>query len=605
MAEGRSFQFMSEERAVPSTGSGEEAFEKRRGLTQSVGAEKDDGGGVEGNEHDSGGATAITGNVDISHAKRSANNASLSILADIKTLTAIEDTPFESLDASTWGVLKASAGSVRAHLSTTEDYINALTTRIRELEQQRLEKPWEGPTGQGASSGGNSSLGKWSQGNPFANSFANSSTNSTVYTNPTPPATKIEDTRRQRQILIRLEDGKERESTMGKAGDILLAAFRSGQHAHTGQIVAVNRLQSGDLLLQTTTISAREALEETTTWAKRVYKSAVVIKKTFPVMIHGMRISAFDVDDQAATRAKVEADNKGLHPGLVVRKTRWVSNVAKEVPRGLKPKLYSSLIINVATTTMVNDILDKGLVEGGEMKKVAFFEPSASSIQCFNCQEYGHMSKSCKNKTSCAECKQAHDTRDHARIAPNAPKACATCGETGHTSYDKMCPVKVKEAQRTRQRIANKPSRYRTAECTIVATDSAGFTTVVPKKKRKAPVDAIEVPRSQFEDTDTGSNEQNPNSNSNSNSNSSPSSSNSSSNSASRGRPPAAVKLMRRETGQSTLDLSNLPSNTAVTSSGRGLEGALETLRGAFGPTQVPGTQILPEDVEMVEENSL
>lgn len=206
-----------------------------------------------------------------------------------------------------------------------------------------------------------------------------------------------------RQVLVRLEEAKEKESTAGLTGERLLAAFKSGQYAHTGQIVAVNRLQSGDLLSQTITIEAMGALERNTAWARRVYKPAVVVRKSFFVMVHGMCSGVFDTSDQATIKAKLETDNSGHHPGLEILGARWVSSVGRLTAQGQKKK-YSSLILNVATPEMADRLIQKYLVEGGEMKKVERFDQTATSMQCYNCQEYCHMAKSCRNQIRCAEC---------------------------------------------------------------------------------------------------------------------------------------------------------------------------------------------------------
>ncbi len=260
----------------------------------------------------------------------------------------------------------------------------------------------------------------------------------------------------------------------------------------------MNRLRSGDLLLQTTTQEAREALEKDTRWVSEVYGSAVVVRKSFPVMIHGMRVSEFDTGNQAAIKERIEIENRSLHPGLEVVKARWCQGVGAAAGRGRK--LYSSLVLHVATAEMADGLIRKHLIEASEMKRVERFDQAATAMQCYNCQGQGHMARECPNPTRCAECSQDHDTRSHQEKAPGAPKACAGCGGTGHAAYEKTCPVRAKEAQRTRQRIANKPILYgplreRSPPAPLERGD--GFTLVGPRKKRKAAPEVIELRETQ------------------------------------------------------------------------------------------------------------
>lgn len=81
-------------------------------------------------------------------------------------------------------------------------------------------------------------------------------------------------------MLVRIENAKQGDSTKEMSGEDLLKRFKSAQHVHTGQIVAADRLLGDDMLLQTTTVEAREALGTDTTLAW-------IVRRSFPVMAHG------------------------------------------------------------------------------------------------------------------------------------------------------------------------------------------------------------------------------------------------------------------------------------------------------------------------------
>ncbi|MCJ1269414.1 hypothetical protein MMC22_009306 [Lobaria immixta] len=67
--------------------------------------------------------------------------------------------------------------------------------------------------------------------------------------------------RRLRELVIRIENKKEREQGRSLLAENILQKLQSTKHAKTSQLVAARRLQSGDTLLQAATVKAREQLE--------------------------------------------------------------------------------------------------------------------------------------------------------------------------------------------------------------------------------------------------------------------------------------------------------------------------------------------------------
>lgn len=84
----------------------------------------------------------------------------------------------------------------------------------------------------------------------------------------TPPAAvpkaepiRATDIRKEKGITVRIEDKDEREKISGLTEEQLVNAFRDERNAFTHQILAVRRLNGGDLLLQMVSVRAREELE--------------------------------------------------------------------------------------------------------------------------------------------------------------------------------------------------------------------------------------------------------------------------------------------------------------------------------------------------------
>ena len=80
-------------------------------------------------------------------------------------------------------------------------------------------------------------------------------------------------------------------------------------------------------------------------------------------------------------------------------------------------------------------LVEKGIIVG---RKVLPCEPSIknSVIRCYNCNEYGHTQKCCKNVLSCTDCGQNHNTLYCSNV-----KYCRNCKVAGHSADSKRCPT--------------------------------------------------------------------------------------------------------------------------------------------------------------------
>lgn len=67
-------------------------------------------------------------------------------------------------------------------------------------------------------------------------------------------------------------------------------------------------------------------------------------------------------------------------------------------------------------------------------------------VQCYNCQEYGHVSKNCGQPFRCVKCDTNH-AKDECKKAPEAPPVCVNC-KGPHTASYRGCPKAVTYLQR-------------------------------------------------------------------------------------------------------------------------------------------------------------
>ena len=359
-------------------------------------------------------------------------------------------------------VLAGSIGTGQVYIACLRKTITGLQEQIQiqtQKEQGNIRSQEDADSWASTPTRRGSPPNAWSKGSPFTSTKPNTITATTPIQTQARIRTRPGDSRRQRQILVRVRNNEERAAMLEKSAEEVVKGLRNPRYTNTEQLQTVNRLRSGDILLQVASVEAREALEREDTWLRSTtgLSSAIVIKKSYPVMVHAMQISRFDTNDQAAIKTSIEGENRGLHPGLKVIRARWPASAWKSTNG---QKRYSSLIVDVSTPEMADRLIAEGLTCRNEAKLVVKFDRMASTIQCYRCQSYGHMAMACINGVRCAECNQNHDTREHNSAAPTAAKACGPCQQEGHTAYSPTCPQRVKEWRRTTKRIARKAPFY-------------------------------------------------------------------------------------------------------------------------------------------------
>lgn len=117
--------------------------------------------------------------------------------------------------------------------------------------------------------------------------------------------------------------------------------------------------------------------------------------------------------------------------------------------------------MEVDSPEAANRLIEIGLSEGGEIKRVERFEASCKLTQCFNCQQFGHIAKSCKNTTVCGYCIGQHSTRDCPKKERQLPtdRKCTNCCKN-HETWDRSCEIRQKEIRRLREIYLNRPASY-------------------------------------------------------------------------------------------------------------------------------------------------
>ncbi|KAL8764538.1 MAG: hypothetical protein Q9194_006995 [Teloschistes cf. exilis] len=130
----------------------------------------------------------------------------------------------------------------------------------------------------------------------------------TLITAPEAPQQKKLDTRKMRQITIRVNSEEEFQAA-SSLSQVDLMKFINKNYKTTEEIVAAHVRAPKDIILAASSMEAREKLEVLAHWASAVFPSAKVLRQTFQVAVQGAPIGLMNEEDQEEGLKKIADDN--------------------------------------------------------------------------------------------------------------------------------------------------------------------------------------------------------------------------------------------------------------------------------------------------------
>ena len=91
----------------------------------------------------------------------------------------------------------------------------------------------------------------------------------------------------------------------------------------TSQLVATRQLQSRNILLQVATVEARKQLERNIRWEKLLFESAKVLRQTFPILMHRVRVEAIPDSCEHEAVQKITIENQKYYPRIEILHVSW------------------------------------------------------------------------------------------------------------------------------------------------------------------------------------------------------------------------------------------------------------------------------------------
>ncbi|KAI4193004.1 MAG: hypothetical protein LQ350_008508 [Teloschistes chrysophthalmus] len=174
----------------------------------------------------------------------------------------------------------------------------------------------------------------------------------------------------------------------------------------TIEIVLTIQLKSGDVELQTTTIEDAERIQQhEETWAASFGKGTFVIRDSYTMVIHGIRVASVrSMEDMPCL--------------LLAENAHWMKNSTDIVFCGLlsqpraKTKAKTSIKVAFASRLDASQACDRGLVWDGHAHSCEVYEAACKLLQCCHCQENGHKG-SWWSSIKCVQCAAEHGSRGY------------------------------------------------------------------------------------------------------------------------------------------------------------------------------------------------
>lgn len=234
-----------------------------------------------------------------------------------------------------------------------------------------------------------------------------------------PPPNQLINAFKPSHVIIRSQEGK-RPFENVKANEIVnrineaLAQLDVSIGEKKLEVKGAASLPSGSIKLFTATrAEATWLLENRAMWSTLADPDLITTPVVFPVVVDSVPMEFYDDPEGIA---EILTSQNPISPDKI-HSIRWLSKPHDGQTSG-------SILINLLDKELTNGMV-RGSVyfEGCSLRVRAY---KKSRVQCFRCQEPGHISLQCKNALLCKTCGASHDTRTCPNPLPSRPH-CVRC----------------------------------------------------------------------------------------------------------------------------------------------------------------------------------
>jgi hypothetical protein len=210
-------------------------------------------------------------------------------------------------------------------------------------------------------------------------------------------------------------------------------------------LVTKARFSNNVVLTTTDSFSADYLIEKQSIWI-HLCPNTTIQRDTpwYKVIIHGIPIREFDTPNgMNLIKEEIRTFNKGLIP---ISTPFWITSQER---RQDPYQRVGSVAVAFSTELEAKRAIQNRLYIAGVSVRVQKYISVAPTLQCPNCQGYGHLPNRCRQKLACSLCAEPHNTQSHVCSLCKAkgtsckhlvPK-CSNC-QGPHKAIDPCCEVR-------------------------------------------------------------------------------------------------------------------------------------------------------------------
>lgn len=260
------------------------------------------------------------------------------------------------------------------------------------------------------------------------------------------------------------------------------AVIKTNEERKSNDALTAIRLPSGDYKITFKTEEARKKAITIDRWVQAVFGTGATVRRTaITVIAHGFNRS--DLADTEALLQELKQDNSPKITGA----RQPTKQARKDSPK-------TTLLITVEDVATANLLCERGVCWRYGNYPCFPFAPDAQVTRCYNCHQFGHRARFCRNDAACGWCSaKGHDERECDLKAAKRGAKCVNC-QGAHPAWSYECPKAKREAESARDAFFNRPARFRTTHEEQSRLESDGFTMVSPRKRtasqaRRSPIE--------------------------------------------------------------------------------------------------------------------
>ena len=242
--------------------------------------------------------------------------------------------------------------------------------------------------------------------------------------------------------IIRIQDEDEKKEISKLSSEELVNKIGRKE------IIGARQMVNGQVKVYYAEAVTKQIMEKQKDWTQNLATTAQVASDYYQVLIHGMPFS-FQPENPDHIK-ELQNANDAHTPGIKIQRAVWLKKT-KETE-----KTAGSMIVWFEKAEHADTAITKGIMWKYELKTTEIFRSGFRTTQCFNCQRFGHIAKSCTVGSKCGQCAGAHNTKE---CKGKHDARCSNCGRN-HTAWDVRCPTKLAARARAVQNRVQDAGKY-------------------------------------------------------------------------------------------------------------------------------------------------